>query len=254
MYDWAIAWLMDAVNWLISAVNWLGEFFYRNLAYLWENLQALGNWVWTALKGSLSALWRGLKALAHLNFKSIWSALKRGYERIRRALDWYMRRVQAPLDRLRRQIWDVYRRFFKPILQVLDSFRVMVRVVALFNRKLAAKLDARLFSLESKLMWPITAALHRINELASYQRALVTALGYLDRVTFLETLRRDALLVWQVLTNPLGRIYAKPTPPAARTQQRRLADSEEFARYRTGYYADAALRLDGVWHDLEAEG
>lgn len=250
---WGI--IQEMWNILVEAIYYLWE----GLYYFWQLVLDLGKWaldqVTLLLKGLrkvADVLWRGLKAVEHLNFRSIWNAIKRGYERLRRALDWYYRHVMAPLDRIRRQIWEIYARFFKPLLRILDSFRVMVRVLALFNRKLAAKLDARLLALEGKLLSPITAMLKRVNVLSSHMRALITALGYLDRMTFLETMRRDALLVWEVLTNPRGRIFDKPTPPAARTQAQRVADTDQFVRYRTGYYADAALRLDGVWRDLEA--
>jgi len=207
--DWIGYWSQAVLNVLWDWVQWI---YYNLLSFIYWAIQVLKN-VFGWLGQGFRWVIRHLAALRHLNFNSVWSAIKRGYERLRRAFDWYLRRIQEPLDRARRQIMDIYRRFFKPIIRFLDSLRVFTRFIAIFNRKLAAKLDARLWSLEAKVMFPITYMLRRLNSLSSYQRALVTALGYLDRVTLLESLRRDALLVWEVLTNPRGRILAPRTPP-----------------------------------------
>jgi hypothetical protein len=207
-------WVESAVGWLERALYYITTQIVAILQYMWQVI------VFMAKFARDVSLWllRGLKALGHLNFSKIWTAIKRGWDRFRRALEWYNRTIMEPFDKLRRQIWDIYRRYFRPLLLFLDQFRVITRVLAIFNRNLAAKLDARLYGLERKLMWPITEALKRINAHTSYIRALITASGYLDRILVLETLRRDALLVWEVLTNPLGRIYAKVNPPPKPTR------------------------------------
>jgi hypothetical protein len=233
-----IYYLEGYVKWLIAQMYWVLSQLSTAFNYIWVALQAFAGWIKAGALLLKDGFLRAIRALAHLDFRSIWNALKRGFDRLRRAFDWYMRRVQAPLDRIRNQIWGIYRTFFKPIIQVIDSFRVMVRFIALFNRKLAAKLDSRLFSLESKLMSPITAILKRVNELSSYQRGVFTALGYLDRVLFLETLRRDASLAWEILTNPRARIYEKPTPPAAHTYHDLVSDVRLYSDTGTGPVGD----------------
>ncbi len=223
--------------------------FYDNLwnivTYIFQWLDAFLKWALTVFKaighylasGFRWAL-RHLQALRHLNFRSIWAAIKRGYERLRRALDWYMRNVQGPLDKIRQRILEIYRRFFQPIIRFLDSLRVFTRFIALFNRKLAAKLDARLWSLESKILFPITAMLRRVNSISSQIRAYFTALGLLDRVLLLESMRRDVSLVWEVLTNPRGRIFA-PTPAlGSYTYSDLHADVEVYGKTRGGPIAD----------------
>jgi hypothetical protein len=107
-------------------------------------------------------------------------------------------------------------------------------VVALFNRKLAAKLDHRLMVLEGKIMWPITTALHRINDISSYVTALITTAGRLARPLLLESMRRDALLVWEVLTNPRRVIYSPPEPIQQATREAVCRDFEEYLRFGTG--------------------
>ena len=252
MIQWTIDFVEDIWLWVQNAIAYLAAV----IQYVWDTLVAVGQWVLDhvsvlidGLRKAARAVGRGFNAVLHLNFRKIWDAVKRGYDRLRRALDWYMKHVQGPIDRLRRQVMEIYNRFFKPILRVLDTFRVMVRMVAVFNRKLAAKLDSRLFALESKLMWPITATLKRLNELSSHLRAIITAMGYLDRVLVLETLRRDALLVWEVLTNPRGRIFDKPTPPATRTVADMKIDFHVFTETGGGVYGDYAEHGREVFRD-----
>jgi hydrogenase maturation factor len=253
--------LMDFLNWVWIWVQQAVAYLLVALQYVWDTLVEVGKWVLAhvsvlidGLRKAARAVWRGFQGLLHLNFRKIWDAIKRGYDRLHRALDWYMRHVQGPIDRLRRQVMDIYNRFFKPILRVLDTFRVMVRIVAVFNRKLAAKLDSRLFALESKLMYPITATLKRLNEISSHLRAIITALGYLDRVLILETLRRDALLVWEVLTNPRERIFDRGKPAPAGTVHQVGQDARDYLLHGVGPYAelepDWKRTFESVYEDM----
>jgi len=251
MIQWTIDFVEDIWLWVQNAIAYLAAV----IQYVWDTLVAVGQWVLDhvsvlidGLRKAARAVGRGFNAVLHLNFRKIWDAVKRGYDRLRRALDWYMKHVQGPIDRLRRQVMEIYNRFFKPILRVLDTFRVMVRMVAVFNRKLAAKLDSRLFALESKLMWPITATLKRLNELSSHLRAIITAMGYLDRVLVLETLRRDALLVWEVLTNPRGRIFDRGKPAPAGTVRQVGQDARDYLLHGVGPYAE----LEPEWRAIFA--
>ena len=236
-------------DWPVFIWNWLGELYTRVwvfLEYMWRVLAQFGRWAYgvfqaiaTWLMRSFHWFIRQIQALGHLNFRSIWNAIKKGFDRLRRALDWYNRIILEPFDKLRRQILDVYRKYFRPLILTLDQFRSIIRVVAIFDRRLAAALDRRLFQLERAIMFPITEALRRINQHSSYFRALLTASGYLDRILVLETLRRDALLVWEVLTNPLGRIYAPPDPVPRPGWTEMQRDWHQWLRDESGPIADA---------------
>jgi hypothetical protein len=244
------SWLVTLASETWALILWL----WNNLVLVANYLVAVAQALWNGLRFVASNLWRGLQALAHLRFADIWNALKRGFDRLRRALEWYQKHITEPLDRIRRQIWGVYRTLFRPILVVLDQFRSMVRIVAIFDRRLAAKLDSKFLYLENKLMYPITALLRRVNEISSYTRALITASGLLDRVLTLETLRRDALLVWEVLTNPLGRIYAKPEPWAPRSLPEIFADFDTYMKTGGGPFAESESELDAAYREGKAAG
>jgi hypothetical protein len=222
MGEWLMPWLEGqvhalnyAVTWLAAQVSWIVTVMFDAVNRLGSALQALGAWIVAGARLIKNALAGFFRALAHLNFRAIWNALKRAYKRLKDARAWWRDHVQAPLDRIRAQIHQLYRTFFRPIINIIESMRGAVRILSIFNRRLAARLDQRLAWLESKVMWPITTMLHRLNAISSYVRALFTASGLLDRIVVIESIRRDALLVWEVLTNPRAVIYApeKPGPP-----------------------------------------
>lgn len=234
-------WLEAIINWLVMRVGviwgwimWLYAHLAGVLVWIWDQVEPFFKWIKAGAKAIAGGLLKAIRAVLHLNFRSIWSALKRGYNRILQGLDWWRRHVLGPLDRMRRQIWQIYRTFFKPIILFIDSLRVFTRMIAIFNRKLAARLDHYLMSLEGKILWPITALLKRVNEISSYFTALITTAGRLARSLLLESLRRDALLVWEVLTNPRGMIY-KPAEPMARpTIAAAGQDFREYLQHGTG--------------------
>jgi len=226
---------------ILAMIEALGNYLLNVIMWVWNNVLSLAQWsinafkaVWDGIVWFGQHLWRGITALRHLNFSKIWAKIKAGYKRFNDALDWYRRHVLAPLDRLRKQIWQIYRTFFKPIIMFIDSLRVFTRMIAIFNRKLAARLDHYLMSLEGKLLAPITALLHRINEISSYFTALITTAGRLARPLLLESMRRDALLVWEVLTNPRALLYNPPEPALRPTIAAAGADFREYLHSGTG--------------------
>ena len=245
LVQWMLATFSSAIRWLGDTLSMLSGWISQFAGWVWDALKFAGEWIVRAAR----TVWKGLSALGHLDFRKIWGAIKRGYERLRRALDWYMRTIQRPLDQIRQRIWEIYRRFFQPILRFLDSLRVFTRALALFNRKLAMKLDSKLWNLEAKLLWPITQMLKRVNSLSSYMRAYITRLGLLDRTLLLESLRRDALLVWEVLTNPRARLFA----PVARWKPVGISGVQsnfrQFLDSDTGPVADGARSLENHFRE-----
>ena len=241
--------LQTAVAWLASAMQWVLIDFWRAFVAVWNWVVEVGGWILGAIRTVGRAISRTLNALLHVKPSDIWHALKRLKKRYDDFRDWYKRNVTDPIDRMKRQIMDIYDTFFKPIIRFLDSLRVFIRIIGIFNRKLAAKLDARLFALEAKILWPITYSLRRLNSISSYMRAAFTALGMLDRTLLLESLRRDALLVWEVLTNPRGRIFDRPKPPASRTVADMKIDFHVFVETGGGVYGDYAEHGREVFRD-----
>lgn len=237
MWDWlGFAW-----NWMQGLFATMWEWFvwlYQNVARFVEwtvqIFQAAFGWIAQGFRW----LGRHLEALRHLDFKHLWEKIKAGYKRLKGWIQWYQDTVQKPIQAIRDRIMGIYNTFFKPIIQFLDSLRVFIRIIGLFNRKLAAKLDARLWDLESKVMFPITYILRRVNSVSSQVRAWFTALGLLERSLLLESLRRDALLVWEVLTNPRARLFEPGAPFGSYTYSDLHVDVQVYGKTRSGPIAD----------------
>lgn len=249
MYD--VLWVFIQQLWAYAQElwAWIGGIltFLKNFwGYFLQFLTWVGNFAYNALR----FIYRGFQALLHLKFSTIWNAIKRGYNRLLSWVHWYQQHVMKPLDDLRKQIYKLYNTFFRPIIQLLETFRTMVRFLSIFDKKLAALLDSKLSWLESKVMWPINQMLKRVNSISSTMRAMLTPLGMLDRVLMLESMRRDVRLIWQVLHNPLGRPQSFMVPPTPRTQTDRNNDFADFVAGRGGVYTDSTDQLTLLFKNL----
>jgi len=243
----------DILFWVEDQLIRLMTWVMRLITQLWNVMMTLVNFLLQVVGTVFRAVWRGLSALVHLRWGDIWRWLKKQWERLKRYRRWWEDHVQAPIDRIRRNIMSLYDTFFKPIVRAIDSVRVFARFVGIFNRRLAAKIDGALFRLEAKVMWPITAMLKRVNEISSWQRAIFTRLGMLDRVLLIESLRRDAGIVWEVLTNPRARIYGPIAHPPARGVHDMVQDAKDFYRYGTGAYAQDVMDLQETFRKTVME-
>lgn len=193
-----------ALNQLRNIAAWAHGLIARLAAHLGIIKSLLGSVI-----SHLHGLWT---ALAHLKLSTVWATLKKLYDRYNRWMLWWQRHIQAPLDRIHQQLDQIYQQIFAPIIRFLDALRGPLRILALFDKRLAAKLDGFIFGLEQRILAPLLTLYQRINRLSSYMRAIITTLGFFDRVTLIESIRRDASIVWQVLTNPHDVIYKPDTP------------------------------------------
>jgi len=206
------------------------------------------------LSGLFSSLWgyfnTALTWLRHLKFADIWNAIKRGYDRFQQALAWYQKHILQPWERLRQNLIALYNRIFGPFIKLLDTVRATVRVLSLFDKALAAKIDAALWKIESDLYAPLYAALKNINAVVSTLRAIVTAAGLLDRGLMIQSLERDWKSVWRVLLNN-GQLPSDITAPAAGTGMHQVQiDFDQFVANGSGPFADSNDQLQTVYNNV----
>ncbi len=223
----------------------LSDTFSSALSWIKNALGGLASWaldhlksVWGILKGGVLAVLKALKTLSHLNWRELWQYIKKTYEHFRKWVQWYQDHVLKPISDLRRSVMQLYDTYFRPVISFLESLRTFVRFLSIFDRKLAALLDSKLTWLENIVMTPITAMLKRINSISSTMRAMITPLGMLDRVLLLESMRRDASLIWEVLTNPRAAISTVKAPPAPYTYSDLHSDVQLYAQTGNGPIAD----------------
>lgn len=187
------SYLLALINGLQGAVDGLWSYvaqLWSWLAYFNQWLPAFLTWLSNSLLSIVKFIWRGLQALLHAPFSSIWQKIKAIYDRYRRFRAWWQKNIQGPIEQMRRQILAIYRQYFKVIIDVIDTIRVGVRLIAVFNRKLAAKLDAKFWALESWILSPITRAMRTLNGMASIVYAILTATGRFDATVFIATVCR----------------------------------------------------------------
>jgi hypothetical protein len=146
------------------------------------------------LSNIFATLWgyvrRALRALRHLGFAQIWAGMKRAYGYYCRFRTWWRKYISGPIEAYRRFILQIYRQFFKPIISVLDLVRSAARIIGVFNRKLAAKLDAVIWKVEGWILTPITLAMRRINGIASIVYAIITITGRFDATVLVRSVER----------------------------------------------------------------
>jgi len=205
------------------------------------------------LQGAWNYFKRALSALRHLHFADIWHAIQRGYDRFHRALQWYNDHVIKPLERMRQQLIALYNRYLGPVIKLLDTVRATVRIVAIFNRKLAAQIDQALWQVESALYAPLYSALRRLNAITSTIRAIITPLGLIDRQLLILSMQRDWKSIWRVLLNngklPVPRTVADPLAGLHQLQ----VDFKEMMATNTGPVADRVRQLETAWPQIKAE-
>ena len=159
------------------------------------------DWLSGLFSGIYGLFKRAIDALSHLRFSDIWNAIQRGWSRFHRALIWYKKNVLDPWERFRQNLIRLYNYYVGPFILILDTLRGLSRILAVFDRKLAAKLDSFLFGIEAKLYAPLYAILKRVNALSSFSQAIITRLGLFDRPLLIQSLERDWKSVWRVLLN-----------------------------------------------------
>jgi hypothetical protein len=203
-----------AVVWLASAVGWISS----RLIDLFISTGAVFAKVWDALTG----LWERVVVPVIREIDS-W------YERFRG----WLARVVAPLvewaQRVRDELTLIYRRFVRPILDVIDTTRRVLDILAKLHVPFAAQLDQYLTEAEQWFASEWLRLTGYVNRILDTLDGLLTFDGLLQRFVFIRTLERDAFFVWNVLRN-------------AHTRQ--LTDAERYKIARATEYPDVKTATD----------
>jgi hypothetical protein len=175
-----------AVIWLASAVGWLSS----RLIELFVSTGAVFAKVWDALTG----LWERVVVPVIREIDS-W------YERFRG----WLARVVAPLvewaQRVRDELTLIYRRFVRPILDVIDTTRRVLDILAKLHVPFAAQLDQYLTEAEQWFIGEWLRLTGYVNRILDTLDGLLTFDGLLQRFVFIRTLERDIFWTWRALMN-----------------------------------------------------
>jgi len=202
--------------------------------------------IFNAVWGTLGKLGRWL---ANSPFATIWQFMQKIFARVHQVIQWINKYVLQPWEKMRQQLIALYNHYFGPIIKFIDTIRSTARILAIFDRKLAAKIDQALWQLESDLYAPLYAALKRLNAVTATIRAVITSLGLLDRSLLVQSVERDWKSIWRVLMN--NGTLPKPlsVDPTAQPLHKIQTDFDEFVTSGTGTFADSNQALDQVYQD-----
>lgn len=208
------------------------------------------SWLGNILNG-IVGIFSPLKGIKHW---LIWSELKNWYSRFKKWRDWYKQHVLAPMKQMQAMQRQIYNQFFKPILTLVDHIRQLTGIIAIFNKKLADKLNFQFLKVESFLLAPFNTATARVNTISRMFGAFLTPLGFFDKPTLLNSIWRDAGLVKEILHNPWGQHPAPATTPPQPTIGERVNGAKQFLSSGTGPYADDVNQGLLTFKTLQAEG
>lgn len=143
---------------------------------------------------------------------------------------------------------DIYQRFIRPVLIVLQQIRRILFILRLFHVKFAAQLDGILGRIQSKFIAPYLYVLRTINGIGNWVNLVITARGVIQRPVFLNSMyayQRQWVNMWwsgQQSQSGAGSGLSLPATPAPLTQQQVTLDFSAFVTADSGPYAAIAAR------------
>jgi hypothetical protein len=155
--------------------------------------------------------WIKQKLLSHL-----WAAIKAILTHIHDWYKWYQDHVQKPMRQAQQNFRKMYDEMIRPILKWVDLLRRITGLVGLFNKRLAGKLNAIFFRIESDLLLPLRLYTARVNTLSHMMGGFLTPLGFFDNATLLNSIWANVADTRAILRNPLGSTVSSnglPTTP-----------------------------------------
>lgn len=193
-----MAFIGAIISWVVGAFQVVSDAILTALVFAYHFLRAFAGDIWTAAKFSYQNI---LKPIG------VW--LDRVYQR---AVALYAKFVQPVinwLDRVTATLRRIYMTVLAPILSTIDGLQRVLKLLELLHVAWAQQLDDELTALERKLSLPLQLAIQFINSITNrIESYVLTAENLFQRVTHLNTLRRDIGAVQNIGWNALMRNVA----------------------------------------------
>lgn len=192
--------------------------------FLGTGAAAAAGYLATALNWTIGRLGTFIKATGAVFAKS-WDALKIVYAdvlkpavtwidaHVKRLYSWLRTTFKPVFDflyRVRAELLNLYKRFVRPILDVIDHVRVGLRILGTLGVDWARALDRRLGEWESVISDNFRRILSYVNEITDVVNAVVTPGRLFQQLPFVRSLDRDArywIRIWwnkQIRVGPSG--------------------------------------------------
>ena len=204
------AWVQVAIMAVVEAFKWLGDKAVTIAMVVWHATRIVGS----AIVRFAVGVGHILGKVYHL-FAQFWSQVLRPFisfvwRNIDRLHKW-LKDTFGPtlrfLELLRRRVFEIYDRYFRPILDTIDVVRGTLRLLATFRLAWARELDRKLAELQDAILLPIREVMLRLNEAMNWINRIVTLDGLFQRLTLLASLieyERNVLNHWwNAQTRPL---------------------------------------------------
>lgn len=151
-------------------------------------------------------IYKGLKETAKALARSV-LALARGFrDGIRAFVSWASRHLAALhswlkdklgpvlrfIEKVRKRIADIYAKYVRPVLDVIDFIRQLNRILEAFHIHVLSSLDATLAEIERRINEPFQWVTQQINRIDNFLDRVIGLNGLYQRFTMLASLRRYA--------------------------------------------------------------
>lgn len=245
---------------------------------LWKGVEVAGKVALAILQYSVRILWHAATLLGKAGLELAhyaWTGLRKAWDLLRltythilkpawkfvwrwvdRAELW-LKRTFGPLmkwlRRLRTVLLDIYGKYVRPVLDIIEVTRRGLRVLGTLGVQWARTLDAKLGWLEERIDLIPRLMIAELNKVINIVDRIMTADGLFQRLTFLRTLARDYAHAW----NQLMWGYHKPVPGAdwkplhdklfPKTHAETVRDIRTYIVNRTGPDAAMLQRIAARW-------
>jgi len=193
--------ILGPIGNVVAAIGSLiGSFIGITAARLLEFLKLLKDYVLQLSKELLigvfrtaRAIARVLRTLATFAVNGVKTFAQWAYREIVKLHDFLAEKfgpVLRWLRELKQHIQDIYNRFVRPIIDVIQFIRQLNQILELFHITLLKKLDATLAQIEQRIEEPFLWVTQKITWLENWIDRIVTLDGLFQRVTLIASMAR----------------------------------------------------------------
>ena len=182
---------------IVASIVWSVKFLWALAIELYNGAISLGGLIQTGFKKA----WDFLSTIYDDVLKPAWGKFWTLFDRFRTWLNATFGPVLKFLQAVRNDVLGFYHDWIRPVLDIIDAARGILRVLELLHIKFAAALDAYLGQLEALINKPFQELLSKLNLVVDFVNRIETADGLIQRVAHIRTLQRDILFATRVLTN-----------------------------------------------------
>lgn len=150
------------------------------------------------------------------------------------------------VKRIRQRILDLYERFVRPVILILQRLHTILRILAAFHVKWAARLDSKLQNLEARILQPMFWLLRQLNSVVNVLNWILDAKMLIQRALMINSLFATAGTWTKMLYNVQTGVTTYSDTQAAAiamrmpTPDQTSVDLQAFRDTNSGPIADLA--------------